>query len=104
MEQRVQKLETVLGSDPTHLVSSKNNVNGIWIRGDCALQVKLEFGNIHCCAEGGKLENPEKNLGARTTPPTYGVNTGNHTRAMLVGGKCSHQCTIPDPYPLFSCP
>ena len=52
--------------------------------------------------EGGKLENPEKTLGARTenqqqTQPTYDTGTGNRTRAILVGGECSHRCAIPAP-------
>ena len=44
-----------------------------------------------------------KTLGAGTrtnqqqTQPTYDVNSGNRTWATLVGGKCSHHCTIPVP-------
>ena len=44
--------------------------------------------------EGGKPENPEKNPRGKEenqqqTQPTYDAETGNRTRATLVGGKCS---------------
>ena len=50
-------------------------------------------------AELGKPEFPEKNPRSRDenqqqTQPTYDVET----RATLVGGECSHHCTIPTPY------
>ena len=53
-------------------------------------------------AEGGKPENPEKNPRSRDenqqqTQPTYDAETGNLTRATLVGGECSHHCAIPAP-------
>ena len=49
--------------------------------------------------EGGKPENPEINPQSRDenqqqTQPTYDAETGNRTRATLVGGECSHHCTI----------
>ena len=49
--------------------------------------------------EGGKPENPEKNPRSRDenqqqTQPTYDAETGNRTRATLVGGECSHHCAI----------
>ena len=52
--------------------------------------------------EGGKPENPEKNPQSRDknqqhTQPTYAVESGNRTRATLVGGECSHHCAIPAP-------
>ena len=52
--------------------------------------------------EGGKPENPEKNPRNRDknqqqTQPTYDAETGNRTRATLVGGECSHHCAIPAP-------
>ena len=31
------------------------------------------------------------------TQPTYDAETGNRTRATLVGGECSHHCAIPAP-------
>ena len=53
-------------------------------------------------AEGGKPENPEKNPQSKDenqqqTQPTYDAETGNRTRATLVGGDCSHHCAIPSP-------
>ena len=52
--------------------------------------------------EGGKPENPEKNPRSRDenqqqTQPTYDAESGNQTRATLVGGECSHHCAIPAP-------
>ena len=52
--------------------------------------------------EGGKPENPEKNPRSKDenqqqTQPTYDVESGNRTRATLVGGECSHHCAIPAP-------
>ena len=49
--------------------------------------------------EGGKPEYPEKNPQSRDenrqqTQPTYDTKTGNQTWATLVGGNCSHHCTI----------
>ena len=31
------------------------------------------------------------------TQPTYDAEFGNRTRATLLGGECSHHCTIPAP-------
>ena len=31
------------------------------------------------------------------TQPTYDAESGNRTRATLVGGECSHHCAIPAP-------
>ena len=50
--------------------------------------------------EGGKPENPEKNPRSwdenqQQTQPTYDAESGNRTRATLVGGECSHHCAIP---------
>ena len=43
--------------------------------------------------ERGKPEYPEKNLSEQsrepTTQPTYDAESGNRTRATLVGGECS---------------
>ena len=52
--------------------------------------------------EGGKPENPEKNPRSKDenqkqTQPTYDAESGNRTRATLVGGECSHHCAIPVP-------
>ena len=52
--------------------------------------------------EGGKPEYPEKNHRSKDenqqqTQPTYDAESGNRTRATLVGGECSHHCAIPAP-------
>ena len=52
--------------------------------------------------EGQTPENPEKNPRSKDenqqqTQPTYDAESGNRTRATLVGDECSHQCTIPTP-------
>ena len=50
--------------------------------------------------ERGKPEHPEKTSRSkdenqRQTQPTYDAESGNRTRATLVGGECSHHCAIP---------
>ena len=50
--------------------------------------------------EGGKPEYPEKTPRSRDenqqqTQPTYDAETGNRTRAALVGGERSHHCASP---------
>ena len=57
--------------------------------------------------EEGKPENPEKNPRSKDenqqqTQPTYDVESGNRTRATLVGGKGSQHCAIPAPQILVS--
>ena len=61
-------------------------------------QIEMEFGNVGFW-EGGKPENPEKNPRSKDenkqqTQPTYDIESGNGTRATLVGGKCSHHRQI----------
>ena len=58
--------------------------------------IELEFGNVGFCG-GRKTGNPEKNPRSKDenqqqSQPTYDVESGNRTRATLVGGKCSHHC------------
>ena len=36
-----------------------------------------------------------KDENQQQTQPTYDTESGNRTRTTLVGGKCSHHCTIP---------
>ena len=53
--------------------------------------------------EGEKPEKSEKNPHSKDenqqkTQPTYDAETGNRTRATLVGGECSHHGTIPAPH------
>ena len=45
---------------------------------------------------GPRAENQQQ------TQPTYDAETGNRTRATLVGGECSHHCAIPAPCDLES--
>ena len=50
--------------------------------------------------EGGKPEYPEKNPrrmdeNQQQTQPTYDAESGNRTRATLVGDECSHHGAIP---------
>ena len=57
--------------------------------------------------EGGKTENPEKNLPSRDenqqqTQPTYDAGSGNRTQATLVGGERSHHYAIPTPSKVLS--
>ena len=52
--------------------------------------------------KGEKPEYPEKNPRSgdenqQLTQPTYDAETGNRTRATLVGGECSLHCAIPAP-------
>ena len=53
--------------------------------------------------EKGKREYPEKNLSEQGREPTtnsthvYVTESGDLTRATLVGGEYSHHCAIPDP-------
>ena len=50
--------------------------------------------------ERGNRSTRRKPLGARVenqqTQPTYDAESRNRTWATLVGGECSHHCTIPD--------
>ena len=53
--------------------------------------------------EGGKPEKLAKNPRSKDgnqqqTQPTYDAESGNRTRATLVGGECSHHCAIPAPH------
>ena len=52
----------------------------------------------------GKPKYPEKTsrcrVEAHQTQPTYDPESGNRTRATLVGGKCSHHCALPAPHPV----
>ena len=80
MEQRVQKLESVLGSDPTHLVSSKNNVNGICLPMELqgpgskvTVYSRLNW-NLETFVVVRREENwrtQRKTLGAGKTQPTW---------------------------------
>ena len=59
--------------------------------------------------DGGKLEIPEKNPRSKDknqqqTQSTCDARSGNQTQATLVGGECSHHCTIPASPPLHDHP
>ena len=47
------------------------------------------------------MEYPEETSRCRVenqqTQPTHDVESGNRTRAIFVGGECSHHCVIPAP-------
>ena len=78
-----------------------------WLFIHC-FQIELEFRRVDFFVEGGKPENLEKNPwkkdeNQQQTQPTYDAGSRNQTRATLVGGECSHHCTIPAP-PKFSIP
>ena len=51
--------------------------------------------------ERGKVDYPEKTFKSkeRTNPHTciHDAGAGNRSRAILVGGECSHYCTSPAP-------
>ena len=68
------------------------------MRGPCVtLEHSLQSAGISWFLLRG--ENPEKPSKQRREPtqtqPTYGVGSGNRTRATLVGGECSYHCAIP---------
>ena len=64
------------------------------------LQFELEFGNVGFFKRGenkntrGKTSR-SKDENQQQTQPTYDAESGNRTRATLVGGECSHHCAIP---------
>ena len=65
-------------------------------------QIELEFRSVGFRGEGKKLEYPEKTSRSKDenqqqTQPTHDAESGNRTRATLVGGECSHHCAIPAP-------
>ena len=69
-------------------------------------QMELESGNVGFL--GGRKsrrtrrKNPQsKDENQKNTQPTYDVGCGNRTRAIFVGGNCSHHYAIPAPQSLF---
>ena len=42
-----------------------------------------------------------KNENQQQTQPTYDAESGNRTRATLVGGECSHHCAMSSPQTFF---
>ena len=45
--------------------------------------------------EPGEKPSKQRREPSSQTQPTYGVGSGNRTRATLVGGECSHHYAIP---------
>ena len=98
----------------TPLKKKKKNVNVIYLptkhqralgtRSNVSVRSRSNWNLVMLVfVEGGKPENPEKNPRSRDenqqqTQPTYDAESGNRTRATLVGGECSHHCAIPAPY------
>ena len=68
---------------------------GARFKGDPVFQIKLEYLEVLVFEEGRKPENPDEAIVIQQTQPTYDVESGNRTWATLVGGECSHHCTIP---------
>ena len=63
-------------------------------------KVELEF-RVSVFVEGGKLENPEKNLWSKDgnqqqTQPTYDARSGNRTRATLEGALTTVPPLLPE--------
>ena len=65
----------------------------------------MKVNQVKCRGEG-KPEYPEKTSRCRVenqqTQPTYDAESGNRTRATLVGGECSHHCAIPAPLYMYT--
>ena len=77
-------------------MATKTVIRPIWD----TFQIGLEFRSVGF-EEREKPEYPEKNLSEQrqeptTHSPTCDAESGNRTRAILVGGECSHHCAIPD--------
>ena len=50
----------------------------------------------------GQYPDRSSDENQQQTQPTYNASSGNKHRSTLVGGKCSHHCTIPHDLTLFS--
>ena len=71
-------------------------------------QIKsVEFRNVGLCGLGEESRRTRrktsrsKDENQQQTQPTYDAESGNRTRATLVGGEFSHHCTIPAPFFYF---
>ena len=62
-------------------------------------QIELDFRSVGFLGEGTTRVPGEKHLGARTRTNnkvnSYDAETMNQTQVALVGGECSHHCSIP---------
>ena len=66
------------------------------------IRIELEFGKRWFLWRGDNRSTRRKTSRSREenqqrTQPTYETETGNETRATLVGGECCHHCAIPAP-------
>ena len=65
--------------------------------------IEREFVNVGKCLRRGQNRSTQrktsrsKDENQQQTQPTYNAESGNRTRAKLMGGECSHHCTIPAP-------
>ena len=64
------------------------------------LQIELEFGNVGFWGEGktgvpGEKTSQSMNENQQQTQPIHDAESGNQTRATLVGGECSQHSAIP---------
>ena len=65
-------------------------------------QIELEFRSVGFLRRGEnrstrRKTSRSKDENQQQTQPTYDAESGNQTRATLVGGKRSHHCAIPAP-------
>ena len=63
-------------------------------------QIELEFRDVGFWGERktvvpGEKTSRSKDENEQKTRTTYDAESGNRTRATLVGGECSHDCAIP---------
>ena len=68
--------------------------------------IELEFGKCWFWRRGKNRSTRRKTSRSREenqqqTQPTYDAETGNRTRATLVGGECSHHCATPAPLYIY---
>ena len=71
--------------------------------GHCKLKLTINANEVKCwlLRRGENRSTRRKTSRCRVenqqTRPTYDAESGNRTRATLVGGECSHHCAIPAP-------
>ena len=89
-------------------VHNNNNNNGLTVDIHIValivhcIRIELEFGKCWFLRRGENRSTRRKTSRSREenqqqTQPTYDAETGNRTRATLVGGECSHHCATPAP-------
>ena len=66
-------------------------------------QIELEFRSVGFLRRRENRSTRRKTSRSKgenqqQTQPTYDAESGNRTRATLVGGECSHHCVIPAPH------